>query len=67
MNLRKQIQVTFLPFMPNTSNLDKLETICDEFAIGFAEWIDVQIIENPKMYYDNTTKELLQIYKDIQK
>ena len=32
----------------------------DEFAIGFAEWIEKQDWE---IYHNNTAKELLEIYK----
>ena len=39
-----------------------LETIADEFAIEFAEWL--VIIYNEDIIYDEyTTKELLEIYK----
>ena len=37
-----------------------LETIADEFAIGFAEWIEKQDWE---IYHNNTARELLEIYK----
>jgi len=39
--------------------LEKYEEIADEFAIGFAEWID-------EYYYNGfkSKKELLEIYKE---
>lgn len=52
----------------------KIEELCDEFAIGFAEWCTKYIDKNRNVYgemlhakskYDETylTRELLQIYK----
>lgn len=45
--------------------VDNLETICDEFAIGFAEWITDSRNENVKGSI--SIEELLQIYKDENK
>lgn len=42
--------------------LDKIEKIADDFAIGFAEWL--LIIYNEDIIYDAYSKEeLLEIYK----
>ena len=54
---------------------DKLEQIADEFAIGFAEWLDTeeaeQLISDLKMVGElpktPTNKELLEIYKKQKK
>jgi len=56
------------------SELDKLEQITDEFAIGFAEWADDNYFRmgNASIWSDSTdwednakytSKELLEIYK----
>ena len=50
------------------SDLDKLEQIADDFAIGFAEWIwgnCFNIYNDRFLYKDDEykTKELLEIYK----
>jgi hypothetical protein len=39
------------------------EVITDEFAIGFAEWLEKLHWE---IYYNTTAKELLEIYKKEQ-
>lgn len=76
MDLRKQIQVTLNNDTVNSNRVDKLETICDDFAIGFAEWVDNKTVQISKGEWANwqedaksclTSKELIQIYKDIQK
>ena len=41
------------------SELDILEQIADEFAIGFAEWLTY----NRENNYTKSIKELLEIYK----
>lgn len=55
---------------------EQCKTICDDFAIGFAEWVDNKTVQISKGEWANwqedaksclTSKELLQIYKDIQK
>ena len=44
-------------------NAEECETIADEFAIGFAEWIDeIKTLDNG-VYYLNSYEELLKIYK----
>lgn len=48
-------------FIASDLIIDECETICDEFAIGFAEWI---IDTDKKPIGEFTIKELLQIYKD---
>jgi hypothetical protein len=40
---------------------DRCEKIADKFAIGFAEWI----YSCPYPTVDNTTEELLKIYKKL--
>lgn len=76
MDLRKQIQVTLNNDTVNSNRVDKLETICDDFAIGFLEKFTMKVdyVDDTEIgvlweYEDKiyTTKELLQIYKDIQK
>ncbi len=47
----------------NCPEANECEKIANEFAIGFAEWIDVLVIEDNNKYCANTTKELLEIYK----
>ena len=39
---------------------DKIIELADNFAIGFAEWIEKQDWE---IYHNNTARELLEIYK----
>jgi len=41
-------------------DIQNAETIADEFAIEFAEWCDNLKIDE---WSDNTTQELLEIYK----
>jgi len=46
----------------------QLEVIADEFAIGFAEWVEYSCwkVESDRYLYEDdqlTTKELLEIYK----
>jgi hypothetical protein len=38
-----------------------LEKLADEFAIGFAEWLQVDVIID--LIENHTTRELLEIYK----
>ena len=45
---------------PDTYPIQQCEQIADEFAIGFAEWIEKLDWE---IYHNNTAKELLEIYK----
>lgn len=47
------------------SELDKLQQITDEFAIGFAEWL-VDYYDEDESYrlWDKSTEELLEIYKN---
>ncbi len=40
----------------------EFEKITDEFAIGFAEWVNVNAYKHPT---NTTTKELLKIYKKL--
>jgi dissimilatory sulfite reductase (desulfoviridin) alpha/beta subunit len=40
--------------------LEKIIELVDEFAIGFAEWLEKQDWE---IYHNNTARELLEIYK----
>ena len=42
------------------SNYDYLSNVADEFAIEFAEWLNVNAYKYPTK---TTTKELLEIYK----
>ena len=42
------------------SELNHLEKIADEFAIGFADWLNINAYKYPIKI---TTKELLEIYK----
>ena len=45
-------------------NAEECELIADEFAIGFAEWIDeIKKLDNG-VYYLNSYQELLVIYKE---
>lgn len=37
--------------------------IAEEFAIGFAEWIDNIIVDRKILYDTSSIKELLEIYK----
>ena len=37
--------------------------VAEDFAIGFADWIDDLVITDNNKYCNNTTKELLEIYK----
>ena len=40
--------------------IEGLVEVADEFAIGFAEWLEKQDWE---IYHNNTARELLEIYK----
>ena len=44
------------------SDLLELETIADEFAIGFAEWLEINK-QDVNYSQNHNTKELLEIYK----
>jgi hypothetical protein len=44
-------------------NSSEYEKIADEFAIGFAEWIDDLRILDDGVYALNSYEELLEIYK----
>jgi hypothetical protein len=45
------------------SELNRLEQIADEFAIGFAEWVDINYFIYNTWDKSKTTTELLEIYK----
>ena len=48
-------------------NLDaaiECEQIADDFAIGFAEWLGKLVPIFGSEYVNNSTKELLEIYKE---
>ena len=49
-------------FMKSRCTIE-FEQIADEFAIGFLEWVDDTILKDPMIYYNNTRKKLLEIYK----
>lgn len=59
MNLKEKIDQTI---WVNSSRevVEELEKVADEFAIGFAEWININTYKFPTK---TTTKELLEIYK----
>ena len=64
MTLKEKFETTMISFLidknQDTTMLDHFDKIADEFAIGFAEWIEKQDWE---IYHNNTAKELLEIYK----
>lgn len=74
MDLKNKLTELLSRFSVSKKYVNELETICDDFAIGFAEWLSIKgfkeysngwaSLTDKKNY---TTKELLQIYKDIQK
>ena len=42
----------------------QLEVIAEDFAIGFAEWhLNISMGDDYAKFEENTTKELLEIYK----
>jgi hypothetical protein len=43
--------------------IDSLLQQQDEFALGFANWLDDLIIDNITLYNSKKMKELLEIYK----
>ncbi len=46
---------------------DECEKIADDFAIGFAEWVDDKGLEAVLNHKPKNTKELLEIYKKEKK
>jgi hypothetical protein len=42
---------------------DECIKIADDYAVEFAEWVDDTILKDPMIYYNNTGKELLEIFK----
>lgn len=76
MDLKDKLTELLSRFSVSKKYVNELETICDDFAIGFAEWVDNKTVQISKGEWANwqedaksclTSKELLQIYKDIQK
>jgi hypothetical protein len=45
------------------SHIDYLSNVVDDFAIGFAEWVDDKGLEVVLSQKPKNTKELLTIYK----
>jgi len=61
MNLREKfLKYCDDVYVDKEVNAGYCEEIADEFAIGFAEWINVNAYKFPNK---TTTKELLEIYK----
>jgi len=61
MDLREKLMDAIVYTENHSKTVNELETICDEFAIGFYEWRSTSLLKNIDQY---TNKELLQIYKD---
>ena len=48
-----------------TETVNELEQIADDFAIGFADWhLNISMGDDYAKFEENTTKELLEIYKN---
>ena len=67
MTLKEKLEVEImdLPIMEETiDDIGKnLEYVADDFAIGFAEWVDDKGLEVVLNQKPKNTKELLEIYK----
>lgn len=59
MTLKEKIDQTIW-VNSNHEVVEELEKVADEFAIGFAEWLNLNAYKFPTK---TTTKELLEIYK----
>ncbi len=56
-------QLLYLRYDENMKCVEECEQIAEEFAIGFAEWIDDLRILDDGVYALNSYEELLEIYK----
>lgn len=53
----------FKKLLSKDFTINELEQIADEFAIGFAEWVDDKGLEVVLNHKPKNTKELLEIFK----
>ena len=70
MTLKERIENVLLKYeiAREESKVKMIESITEDFAIGFAEWVEYSCwkVESDKYLYEDdqlTTKELLEIYK----
>ena len=58
MKLKQKFKYCFKQYLTTDSEDEKLEKVLDDFAIGFAEWLQYNY------YADETIKQQLEIYKN---
>ena len=66
MSLKKRIENILLNYQiaREESKVNMLEQIADEFAIGFAKWLNGTDVNDEFLKKHISTKELLEIYKN---
>ena len=67
MTLKEKLEVEIMDLSIMDETIDyigkNLEYVADDFAIGFAEWVDDKGLEVVLNQKPKNTKELLEIYK----